>query len=91
MEYYTGLPREDYGEQEFEIKNYKTLSCSFTVTYPKTCKNVCVGIGFTNMVDNTGNDKNIGDNCYWNGKKPYGGTLAYKEGKKTMSYMRLNK
>ena len=43
------------------------------------------------MVDNTGNDKNIGDNCYWNGKKPYGGTLAYKEGKKTMSYMRLNK
>lgn len=87
----TGLPREDYGEQEFEINNYKTISYSFTVTYPKTCKNVCVGIGFTNMVDNTGNDKNIGDNCYWNGKKPYGGTLAYKEGKKTMSYMRLNK
>lgn len=42
------------------------------------------------MLDNTFNDKNQGDNRYWNGKIPYGKTLLYNKGKNTMSYMRLN-
>lgn len=88
---YSGALEEEYGEEEFWIKNYKTISYSFTVTYPKTCKDVCVGIGFSNSADNTYNNENMGDNLYWNGKASYGETSMYKDGQETVSYMRLNK
>lgn len=70
-------------------RNYKTVSYSFTVTYPKDCKDVVVGIGFANC-DSLGVMRPDGvDNRYWNGEVPYGKTSYYKGGKKTMSYMRL--
>jgi hypothetical protein len=99
---YTYYPKQTLtaaGEKSW-YRNNKTISYSFTVTYPKTCKDVVVGIGFTNHVavpdpwtddDGTVYYADDPDNTYWDGKVPYGKTTYYKKGKKTMSYMRLNK
>ena len=62
----------------------KEWTWKFTVTYPKDCKDIVVGIGFANM------DGKKSDNGYWKGKYAYGKTNFYKYGKKTMSYMRLD-
>lgn len=70
------------------LRNKKTVSYQFTVTYPKDCKDVVVGIGFYNTPDSP--LKKTVEANYWKGKEVYGKTLYYKKGKKTMSYMRLN-
>lgn len=70
-------------------RNLKTFSYSFTVTYPKDCKDVVVGIGFANYIPVPDEWTDDVDNQYWDGKVPYGKTTYYKKGKKTMSYMRL--
>lgn len=70
------------------LRNKKTVSYQFTVTYPKDCKDVVVGIGFYNTPDSP--LKKTLEANYWKGKEVYGKTLYYKKGKKTMSYMRLN-
>jgi hypothetical protein len=70
-------------------RNVKTLSYTFTVTYPKDCEDVVVGIGFVNHVLVQDSDNDNADNLYWEGKAAYGKTTFYKKGKKTMSYMRL--
>ena len=81
---------EKYKEKNCWYRNAKTLSYSFTVTYPKKCKDVVVGIGFSNMIDVPSQSKEEPENQYWTGKDtPYGKTDYYKKGKKTMSYMRL--
>ncbi len=52
-----------YGKQKYKVvtskkannesfKNRKTAQVSFTVSYPKTAENVCVGIGFINAEGN---------------------------------------
>ena len=70
------------------LRNKKIVSYQFTVTYPKDCKDVVVGIGFYNTPDSP--LKKTVEANYWKGKEVYGKTLYYKKGKKTMSYMRLN-
>lgn len=77
-------------EQEAWYRAYKTINYSFTVTYPKKCKDVCIGIGFVNKTENIP-DMGTFNEEYWKGKQPYGKTDYYKNGKSTMSYMRLNK
>lgn len=82
----------DYSEESW-LRNYKTISKSFSVTYPKKYKNVVVGIGFVNRTPDYESEETIPtDNIlYDNQKAPYGKTDYYKKGKNTMSYMRLNK
>lgn len=70
------------------LRNKKTVSYQFTVTYPKDCKDVVVGIGFYNTPDSP--LKKTVEANYWKGKEVYGNTFFYKQSKKTMSYMRLN-
>ena len=84
-------PSGDRVDQDW-IRNYKSISYSFTVTYPKNCKDVVVGIGFCP------NDWEVDDpycssygSSYWKGDEPYGKTCYYKKCKNTVSYMRLNK
>lgn len=76
-------------------RNYKSISNSFTVIYPKKCKDVVVGIGLTNLSnkqEGSEYDEPLSNNQkYWKGKVPYGKTDYYKKGKKIMSYMRLSK
>lgn len=67
----------------------KSASVSFTVTYPKKYKDIVVGIGFISINSKEGNNKT--NTQYCDGKVPYGKTSFYKKGKKTVSYMRLNK
>lgn len=67
------------------LRNTKTISYQFTVTYPKDCKDVVVGIGFYPSVGTQPQEKD-----YWNGKSVYGKTWYYRQGRKTMSYMRLD-
>lgn len=67
-------------------RNIKSVSHSFTVTYPKDCKDVVVGIGFANMF-NYQPDEEKG---YWKGQYPFGQCAYYKYGKKTTSFMRLD-
>ena len=89
---YTDEYKDKYDPKDCWIRNAKTLNYSFTVTYPKKCKDVVVGIGFVNRAEipDVSGYKKEPDNQYWTGKKtPYGKTSYYKEGKKTMSYMRL--
>ena len=69
----------------------KAIKYSFTVTYPKKSKDVCVGIGFVNKADVPESFTDNVNNQYWNGKVSYAKTDFYKQGKSTMSYMRLNK
>lgn len=83
---YTGILAEQYDSKDLWIHNYKSASYSFTVTYPKKCKDVVVGIGFVNKIESFDNSY---EKMYWNGETPYGKTSYYKNGKKTMSYMRL--
>ena len=72
------------------IRLLKSSSVTFTLTYPKKYKDIVVGIGFSNRVDVS--DEGAGDVVDYNsGKLPYGECEYYKKGKKTMSYMRLNK
>ena len=42
------------------------ISYSFTVTYPKKCKDVCVGIGFANVLGKS-DEKGSIENKYWKG------------------------
>lgn len=89
---YTGALAGEYKKEDCWFSNCKTMSYSFTVTYPKKCKNIVVGIGFANRAEVPSELTTEPDNQYWTGKKtPYGKTSYYKKGKKTMSYMRLNK
>lgn len=88
---YTG---DEYDSEDSWLRNTKTITYSFTVTYPKKCRDVVVGIGLVNRADvippKDAYSKKLPDNRYWTGKKtPYGKTSYYKKGKKTMSYMRL--
>ena len=84
------MKSEKYKEKDCWYRCRKTASLSFTVTYPKKCKDVVVGIGFSNMIDVPSQSKEEPENEYWTGKDtPYGKTDYYKKGKKTMSYMRL--
>lgn len=86
---YTGALEKEYKDEEQWLRNIKSVSYSFTVTYPKKCRDVVVGIGFANRVEVPSEIKDEVDNQYWEGKKPYGKTSYYKKGKNTMSYMRL--
>lgn len=86
---YTDDLMQEYNEKDLWYINYKNVSCSFTVTYPKTCKDVVIGIGFANTIDYPDSWNNY-DYDYFNGKKiAYDKTSYYKKGKDTMSYMRL--
>jgi hypothetical protein len=76
--------------KEGRYRNVKTLSYTFTVTYPKDCEDVVVGIGFVNHTLVPDSEKDAADNLYWKGKAAYGKTSFYKKGKDTMAYMRLN-
>ncbi len=83
------LKEDNYDPDKISwVRNGKTVSYQFTVTYPKDCKDVVVGIGFYNTPDSP--LKKTVEANYWKGKEVYGKTLYYKKGKKTMSYMRLN-
>lgn len=91
---YTGSLAKEYKNKKMSISLLKNSSVTFSVTYPKKCKDVVVGIGFVNRNDVPKEFYNWGsgeENRYNSGKVPYGKTSYYKEGKKTMSYMRLNK
>lgn len=82
---------KDYKEKDLWLRNYKTINYSFTITYPKNYKDVVVGIGFVNTLDYPSDypDWN-NDSKYFSGKKiTYDKTTYYKNGKNTMSYMRL--
>lgn len=85
------MQENNYTEKDLWTRNYKNISYSFTVTYPKTCKDVVVAIGFANTVDYPSDYPAWNnDSKYFNGKKiTYDKTSYYKEGKDTMSYMRL--
>lgn len=91
----TYYPEQIYYSKEgksigpFGRSNTKTCSCSFTVTYPKKYKDIVVGIGIISV--NSKEENNKTNTQYWDGKVPYGKTSMYKKGKKTVSYMRLNK
>ena len=87
---YTGVLADEYKDEETYLEFLKEASVSFTVTYPKKCKDVVVGIGFVNLARSDGwyQEKNY---LYNAGKTAYGKSNYYKKGKKTMSYMRLNK
>lgn len=71
------------------IRNNKSTSYSFTVTYPKECKDVVVGIGFANIIDCYVGDASL-DKPYWNGKATFDTSPYYQYGKKTISFMRLD-
>ena len=89
---YTGDLADEYKAEETYLEFLKEASVSFTVTYPKKCKDVVVGIGFVNLAGLDGNYVFQGKNYLYNaGKTAYGKSNYYKKGKKTMSYMRLNK
>lgn len=79
------LKENNYDPDKVWTRNAKTVSYQFTVTYPKDCKDVVVGIGLYNTPFTR-----TGDTNYWKRKEVYGKTKYYKKGKKTMSYMRLN-
>jgi len=79
------IKREKIKSKTTWLRNSKTISYQFTVTYPKDCKDVVVGIGFYPYVGTQPQEKD-----YWNGKSVYGKTWYYQQGKKTMSYMRLD-
>ncbi len=79
------IKREKIKSKTTWLRNAKTISYQFTVTYPKDCKDVVVGIGFYPYVGTQPQEKD-----YWNGKSVYGKTWYYQQGKKTMSYMRLD-
>lgn len=83
---YTGVLAEEYAGEDLWLRNYKTISCSFTVTYPKECQDVVVTVGFVNRISVKSSST---DDSYDKGTTPYGKTSYYKEGKKTTSYMRL--
>lgn len=93
----TWYPKQHYKQYLWDKKKYvddtisfsKSSSFSFSVTYPKICKDVLVGIGFSNRVG--GSEGSDVDDRYQAGKAPYGKTTYYKGGRGTMSYMRLNK
>lgn len=46
---YTSILAEQYDSKDLWIHNYKSASYSFTITYPKKCKDVVVGIGFFHL------------------------------------------
>ena len=79
------IKREKIKSKTTWLRNSKTISYQFTVIYPKDCKDVVVGIGFYPYVGTQPQEKD-----YWNGKSVYGKTRYYQQGKKTMSYMRLD-
>ncbi|MDY6156461.1 MAG: hypothetical protein SPH96_08030 [Agathobacter sp.] len=90
----TYYPKQYYvynekGEKTW-IRNTKTISTSFTVTYPKNCKDVVVGIGFSNREYQEFDYYDDYEDEYFEGKIPYGESIHYQKGKKTASYMRLN-
>lgn len=92
---YTGSVLKNYTAKERSrmkkecwIRNEKAVSVQFTVTYPKKCKDVVVGIGFMN--DPRDPREVTPETKYWKGKEVYGNTIYYKHAKKTISYMRLN-
>lgn len=87
---YKGTLASEYEKKDCWIQNYKEASTSFTVTYPKDCKNVVVGIGFSNrpyVSSDFGDEK---DAYFESLSIPYGKSIYYKDGKNTVSYMRLN-
>ena len=79
------IKREKMKSKTTWLRNSKTTSYQFTVTYPKDCKDVVVGIGFYPYVGTLPQEKD-----YWKGKSVYGKTWYYRQGRKTMSYMRLD-
>lgn len=90
---YTYYPKQTIivALQKNWYRNVKTISYSFSVIYPKNYKDVVVGIGFANHTSVPEEWTDNVDNRYWEGEVPYGKTSYYKNGKKTMSYIRLNK
>ena len=88
----SGWKHKVYKDQNYKTSNglvyswhnKKKTSVSFTVTYPQTAKNVCVGIGFRNIYNDkeqTGKDQK-----YWEGYAKYGETSYYKKSKTNCCY-----
>lgn len=80
---------------ETSWRNQKSCSYSFSVTYPKNCKDVVVGVGFANCylldVDTSGYDYGNAQNDaqFWEGKATWKKSSYYKYGKDSFYYVKL--
>lgn len=61
----------------------KTETLEFTVTYPKSYKNLAIGAGFVNVTTKV----DEADFDFWDGKKSYFDTVYYKQGENTVMYL----
>ena len=76
--------RYDTSSHWYTWKNRKSLSFSFTVTYPKSYEDLCVGVGFYNKFDD---ESSKTDYKYWNGKCAFGKTEVYRKSKDSAVFL----
>lgn len=79
------------GDEDFDnwIRLTKKATTKVTVIYPKTYKNLCIGVGGYTGVFDENVDQEKKDKAYWKGKTTFDKTYMYKKGKKYAYFMRV--
>lgn len=86
-QYYEG---EKLG-QDWWWRCIKMSKIKVTITYPKSYKNLCIGIGETVLIQNYMSDfkESKNDKAFWKGKTSFAKTDMYKKWKKYAHFMRI--
>ena len=68
-------------------KNLKSSDAVYTISYPKTCKNVCYGVGLISL---KGKDFSLDNDGWFDGKiAKFGDSIFYKDTIDNSAYIRL--
>ena len=73
----------------YSWRNTKQLKFAFSVKYPKSYTDICVGVGFFNCFDSRKETR--ADKKYWRGTGVYGKTTCYRRGRDNTAYVLLSK